>query len=499
MGASARFAMGIALWLLKSSAIGQAPFELDPTFDTSIQSERIASALPLPDGKLLVAGTFDYPGSGYQLNLGRLNGNGMWDLTFSASAAGSAVLMAWDDRFYVLNTGVVRRVLYDGEPDPDFLEMNLGPYFGALQAGDYFVYPDGRILLSGDHLLSDSIRGFEGHYNLIWFSNEGYLDTTQVHRACDGFVEDIFPLPDGKFLLSGSWSVYDGTPVPNSTRLIRVFGDGSLDTTFAAPIWWGNPNNHTMLSDGKHLLGGAMQVYGIPNDTIGWVRLSPDGALDVSFNNSLPLLRSYSSDPSRSGVNGLMMLDSARYVITGAFDRVDGQVRGAIALVDSSGHLLDDYFTGNGCGMFDNNGIPAQNLAGITPGQDGNYYIFGSYHGYDDGTMNYTGQRMVSRLYGLDVGMAEQGIQQDHSGRLLWIHPNPASTNTTLYHRLPIGADRAYLVIRDMMGRQQDAFNLNAAEGQTLWDTRTVAPGTYSVELIMDGERLKCERVIVRP
>ncbi len=420
----------------------------------------MASLAVLPDGDVLLSGSFNLGGNDRNLYRVHPDGSGYAGFPY---AYGGGKLTAWQDRFYVGNGQAVRRIWPDGVWDSAFIGVNTGPYFSTLQGGDYFVYPDGRIILSGDHLLSDSIRGFEGHYNLIWFSNEGYLDTTQQHRACDGFVEDIFPLPDGKFLLSGSWSVYDGRPVPNSTRLIRVFADGALDTTFAAPIWWGNPNNHTLLPDGKHLLGGAMQVYGIPNDTIGWVRLYPNGALDTTFNNSLPLLRSYSSDPSRSGVNGLMVLDDTRYVITGAFDLVDGQVRGAIALVDSSGHLLDDYFTGTGCGMFDNNGIPAKNLAGITPGLGGEYYIYGAYHGYDDGTTNYTGQRMVSRLYGLDVG-----VPNEESAEEWMVAPNPSD---------------GHLVLRSVPGLRSRTLQVLAANGQLEY-TKVIGPNrTETVDL----------------
>jgi hypothetical protein len=48
--------------------------------------------------------------------------------------------------------------------------MNDGPYFASLQGGDYHVFPDGRVLMSGSHQLSDTIRGFVG-YEPIWFTN----------------------------------------------------------------------------------------------------------------------------------------------------------------------------------------------------------------------------------------------------------------------------------------------------------------------------------------
>ncbi|MBK8499293.1 MAG: hypothetical protein IPL52_10850 [Flavobacteriales bacterium] len=66
--------------------------------------------------------------------------------------------------------------------------MNTGPYFLSLQPADYHVFPDGRVLISGTHTLNDPVRGFVGSYELIWFSNEGYLDTTRTHRNANGVI-----------------------------------------------------------------------------------------------------------------------------------------------------------------------------------------------------------------------------------------------------------------------------------------------------------------------
>jgi hypothetical protein len=40
---------------------------------------------------------------------------------------------------------------------------------------------------------------------------------------------------------------------------------------------------------------------------------------------------------------------------------------------------------------------------------------------------------------------------------------------------------------------------VQSAEVQLLWDTRNLAQGLYSVELLEDGQRLQTERLIVQP
>ena len=74
----------------------------------------------------------------------------------------------------------------DGRSTIRFHYHEYQPLYSALQGGDYHVYPDGRILLSGAHSLYDTARGFVGIYNLIWFTNTGYLDTTKTTATATG-------------------------------------------------------------------------------------------------------------------------------------------------------------------------------------------------------------------------------------------------------------------------------------------------------------------------
>lgn len=123
-----------------------------------------------------------------------------------------------------------------------------------------------------------------------------------------------------------------------------------------------------------------------------------------------------------------------KYIITGTFTEVDGHPRGSIALIDTVGNLLDDLFTGEGCGGFQWDATTEywgwlKTIAGITQAYDGSYYIYGAYHGYDDGTTNDTTQRLISRLYGLNVGIHEQ---VNKVLQPLSIVPNPSAGATVL-------------------------------------------------------------------
>lgn len=455
--------------LLVLSGRAQQPFDLDQSFQTTIGSQNISSLIPLEDGKVLVAGRFDYPGATIQLGVGRLNNDGSWDQSFDANNYMAGKLQLWNGLIYGLNT-TVYRLLPNGLLDPEFTTMTNGPYFSPGVGGDYFVYPDGRILMSGSHHLHDSIRGYVGDYNLIWFSNEGYLDTTQHHRACDGHIEYIHPLPDGKFLLGGFWSQYDGIATPNSTHVIRVFPDGALDTTFHCPVSSWAVGQHLLLPNGKHLIAGIFRITGDP-DTLQIIRLLPNGALDSTYNYHIQLKKSWGSHPTYTGINCLMPLGTDRLVITGGFDHVAGEPRGAIALLDTAGNLVDDLFTDTECGLWNDGFQDWAHLAGIVPTPDSSsYYIYGSYHGYDDGTVNDAGQRMVSRLYGLEVGVEEGPMEET-----LRAYPNPTTTEFGIEGM--VGQEPIDVMLLDGTGRPVKRWS--RAVGSTRFDVRGSSPGCY--------------------
>ena len=55
------------------------------------------------------------------------------------------------------------------------------------------------------------------------------------------------------------------------------------------------------------------------------------------------------------------------------------------------------------------------------------------------------------------------------------------------------------ILLRDMEGRLLQQHNLHGAQGQVVLDTRQLATGVYSVELMHDGSRVSSARVTVQP
>lgn len=475
----------------------QQPFELDPSFHTTIQAQAIGGILERPDGKIIVSGWMYYP-TGQDLKLGGLlepNGNWVPDPNAPSSWYGpmGGKIVPWGtDSFYVGNGQGIRRFALDGTMDYTF-QNPPDPKLAGGQGGDFHVFPDGRVLLAGSRELRDSVRGFVGHdYGLVWLNTDGSLDTTRVHRkvAPWGAIRRIHELPDGKFICSDGGGLFEGDSISNLT--FRVHPDGSLDTTFQAPsidftsVW-----NFLPVENGKVLLFGRFHVIGM-SDTLSLVRLLPNGQLDPTFHNHAVYSATYHHLATPS-VRGVRRINDGLLAVTGDFDRIDGQTRGGIAMLDTAGNLLPGYFEGTGCGSYEygNWQYPLKFIVGIKEAMDGSYYIYGSYHGFDDGTTNDPNQRLISRLYGLNVGIPEHAPP-----RPLTIAPNPASGTVQLsVGAAPVGAA---LYVHDASGRVVLQQPWPAGAYTHTLEAGTLAPGVYVLRVAAQPLSVRAQPLSVR-
>src|SRR5690606_12298807 len=96
--------------------------------------------------------------------------------------------------------------------------------------------------------------------NSFLFAQVGTLDETfNVGTGANAEVKTITVQPDGKILMGGGFTQYNGF---SKNRLIRLFPDGSVDESFnigSGPA--GIVNQIKVLEDGKSLIGGAFSRY----------------------------------------------------------------------------------------------------------------------------------------------------------------------------------------------------------------------------------------------
>ena len=387
----------------------------------------------------------------------------------------------------------------DGSIDTTFAYYPQGPTgYSYGQFGDYHVFPDGRVLLAGWYFFPAVIGEDSDLYSLLWLDNTGHVDTTRTQRLANGGIWTIKELPEGKFICSSGATIYDGHPVP---FIFRIEADGSLDTTFHAPSMnLIQANSFYLTPDGKVVVGGFFNIVNAP-DTVNLIRLMPDGQLDPSFNPHTDYNASYVGIQQYyyAGVSSIQPLGQDRLIIVGGFDEIDGQERGGIALLDTAGNLLDDYFSGTGCGVAVrppgvNPQLTYKFVTGIRPAPDGSYYILGAYNGFDDGTTNDTLQRFVSRLYGLNVGIADR---EQFKPSPLAITPNPTKGNTTITVEAPLL--NAQLTLYDASGRVALQVAWPTGQSQSLLPAGALAPGAYVANVREGANTRYTGRFVVLP
>jgi uncharacterized delta-60 repeat protein len=258
-------------------------FVIGSGFDTSVTSFALQS-----DGKILVGGFFSSYSGVAKNRIIRLNTDGSVDNSFVIGTGFSQavrdisvqsdgkILVGGNFPTYsgVSKNGIVR-LNTDGSIDNSFV---IGDGF----TGDTLVYTvkiqtDGKILVGGQFT---SYSGVSKNF-IVRLNSNGSIDSSFVIGT--GFNNTTLSIalqPDGKILVGGYFTTYSGV---SSNRIIRLNTDGSIDSSFSIGTGFvGTIQTITLQSDGKILVGGSFSSYdGVSNNYI--VRLNSNGSIDSSF------------------------------------------------------------------------------------------------------------------------------------------------------------------------------------------------------------------------
>lgn len=483
-------------------AFAQVPFALDTTFRTTLQSDPsrfIASVWPQPDGKIIASGRMRFPGESYDHSLVRFNANGSRDVSFNNSGLGTGIITPWQDRFYVGTTATVRRILMNGTQDPTFIEMNSDPLFLSNVGGGYHVFPDGRIVICGSHQLRDSVGGPWSSYQFIWFTNAGQLDTSRIHRRANGSLRRFAQMPDGKFVIGGFATVFEGSPV---SRVFRVHADGALDDTFQSNIYWGGIQTIVPTMEGKVYVGGTFLVQGY-NDTLRLARFLSDGTLDPGFT---PPTFGRGQLPNPQGVGilvaGVDQWPEGRLVVTGQFQYAGIHVRRGICMLDSNGTLLQ-AFDDQGVWPYTSPQGPVQaELRAIVSYGNDQFIVWGAYRGYGDGEIDDMGQGYMSRLHrGGDGSFEPVPVGVEEPGRRtgnFHLYPNPTRDQVMIDYQLESLHAQTFVFLRDLAGRELGMRSMPGETGRLILDVGHLAPGLYVLDVRCDGRVVHVEKFLVQ-
>ncbi|WP_264535481.1 calcium-binding protein [Flavobacterium sp. N1736] len=265
----------------------------------------------------------------------------------------------------------------------DYLNLNgiASPYFtrlnpeGVIDANFHtgtgfngkvytsHIQADGKIIVGGSftsyngNTVGRLIRlNPDGSYNAAFNTSIG---------ATTGIIYDVCEQVDGKIIIVGSFTKYNGVTV---NRIARILPNGALDTTFNTGI--GSPSNITnveVLPNGKIVLAGNfIKFNGVDSHKI--IRLHPDGNIDTSFN----IGTGFNDD-----VNAMLVQSNGKILLGGKFTSYNEIPANRIIRINEDGTLDTAFLSGSG---FSGDAVQV-----IKTDLAGNIMVAGSFTGFYNG------------------------------------------------------------------------------------------------------------------
>ncbi len=277
----------------------------------------VLSAALQGNGKILIGGSFTSFNGTTASRIARLNSDLTLDSTFNGVGTGpdnsvNDIALRPDGALYIGGSfttvnGTARagvaRLTETGAVDPAF---NAGSV--AFTVLSLAVQPsDGKVLAGGSFTLVNTVT----YNNVVRFNSDGTFDPAFPTTGANAGVYNVILQPDGKILISGDFTSYNGTAITRLARLHQL--DGTLDPTFTIGTSLGGTIYRTVLQeDSKLLLMGAFtnQFSGVPSTRMV-TRLTSTGSLDPTAN----LQASGSVAISSSSTAALQILDDGNVLI----------------------------------------------------------------------------------------------------------------------------------------------------------------------------------------
>ncbi|GAL87674.1 hypothetical protein MYP_4904 [Sporocytophaga myxococcoides] len=174
------------------------------------------------------------------------------------------------------------------------------------------------------------------------FANEvlgqaGTIDESFVASKFNSHVRVIKVLSDGKIIVAGEFTSYNGKTV---NRIARLNEDGSLDETFNPGGTGANSNIHAVeiQKDGKILIGGSFFSYN-GEGTNRLARLNPDGTYDKTFNIG---------EGFNNIIYAIAIQEDTKIIVGGAFTVFNNSSINRVVRLTSTGAKDDTFVVGTG-------------------------------------------------------------------------------------------------------------------------------------------------------
>ncbi len=292
------------------------------------------------DGKIYIGGTFTVVDSFARVRLARLNANGTVDQsinvdskfnsnvnTIDFQSSGKAIAGGLFVKYNQYSVGRIARLDVRGNVDATF---NPGGTGCNNQVRCLLVQSDDKVLVGGDFTKYNTTT-----VNRICRLNaDGTLDNSfTTGTGPNGTVYAMALQPDGKIVLTGSFTTFNGTP---AVRIVRLNTNGTIDNTFNAGTGLNNYGNDLAIqADGKIIVVGVFTMAGgVSRNRIA--RFEASGALDATYNIGTG---------AASTVYTVALQTDGKAVIGGAFTTFNGTSKLRVARLNTDGSIDSTYNT----------------------------------------------------------------------------------------------------------------------------------------------------------
>jgi uncharacterized delta-60 repeat protein/uncharacterized repeat protein (TIGR01451 family) len=302
---------------------------LDATFNAGGGPNRPVRAIALQDdGRVLVAGFFTSVNGVNRNHIARLTQDGTLDRSFDPGGGADkqiyAMVVLPDGRIVIggsfatynsVSRSGIAMVNTNGT-----LNLDFDPYPG-VNGTVYAIalQPDGRLVIGGDFDIVQNVA----RSRIARLNPDGTLDMSfDPGAGANDAVRALVVQRDGKIVAGGSFTAFHGVA---RYSLARLNGDGSLDDAYLANEQGADNTVYALAlqADEKMIVGGDFATFnGVNRHRL--TRLNQDGRTDPSINFG-------------SGADGfiaaLLIQPDRKIVLAGGFTTFDGQPKAYVARV----------------------------------------------------------------------------------------------------------------------------------------------------------------------